>query len=119
VDPDVDPVSGLRTCLTDRYQDVRDTPPSVGGVDRDRAAVSRSPGSRSPDSAGQTVTVEDADTTFRVYDGDQLLAAVPRTTTRPIARFKARKPEPPRRRSPRRPQERSDPHDSDVIASQT
>jgi hypothetical protein len=43
------------------------------------------------------VTVEDAETTFRVHDGDQLLADVPRTTTKPIARFKARKPEPPRR----------------------
>lgn len=46
--------------------------------------------------AGQTVTVEEADTTFRVYDGDQMVIEVVRTTTRPIARFKARKPEPPR-----------------------
>ncbi|MEU5726362.1 IS481 family transposase [Micromonospora sp. NPDC047738] len=46
--------------------------------------------------AGRTVTVEDADTTFRVHDGDQLLTEVPRTTTKPIARFKVRKPEPPR-----------------------
>jgi transposase InsO family protein len=46
--------------------------------------------------AGRTVTVEDGDTTFRVFDGDQLLADVPRTTTKPIARFKVRKPEPPR-----------------------
>jgi transposase InsO family protein len=46
--------------------------------------------------AGRTVTVEDADTTFRIYHGDQLLADVPRTTTQPIARFKVRKPEPPR-----------------------
>ncbi len=44
--------------------------------------------------AGQTVTVEDVGTTFRVYDGDQLLADVPRTTAKPIARFKVRKPEP-------------------------
>ncbi|MGH2394415.1 MAG: hypothetical protein ACRDGH_13165, partial [Candidatus Limnocylindria bacterium] len=47
--------------------------------------------------AGRTVTVEDADTTFRVYDGGQLLADVPRTTTKAIARIKARRPEPVRR----------------------
>jgi hypothetical protein len=47
--------------------------------------------------AGRTITVEEADTTFRVYDGDQLLTEVLRITTKPIARFKARKPEPPRR----------------------
>jgi hypothetical protein len=46
--------------------------------------------------AGRTVTVESVDHTFRVYDGDELLTEVARTTTRPIARFKARKPEPPR-----------------------
>jgi transposase InsO family protein len=46
--------------------------------------------------AGRTVTVEAADHTFRVYDGDELLAEVARTTTKPIARFKVRKPEPPR-----------------------
>ena len=46
--------------------------------------------------AGRTVAVETADTTFRVYDGDELLTEVARTTTRPIARFKVRKPEPPR-----------------------
>nr|WP_279615720.1 IS481 family transposase [Micromonospora eburnea] len=46
--------------------------------------------------AGQTLTVEAADTTFRVHDGDQLLTEVPRTTTKQIARFKVRKPEPPR-----------------------
>jgi hypothetical protein len=49
--------------------------------------------------AGQTVTVEEADTTFRVYHGQQLLTEVVRTTTHAIARFKARKPEPPRPRS--------------------
>jgi hypothetical protein len=50
--------------------------------------------------AGHTVTVEEADTTFRVYLGDQLLTeAVRTTTTKPIARFKERKPEPPRRTS--------------------
>jgi hypothetical protein len=47
--------------------------------------------------AGRTVTVETADTTFRVLDGDELLAEVARTTTKPIARFKVRTPEPPRR----------------------
>jgi hypothetical protein len=50
--------------------------------------------------AGRTVTVETVetvDTTFRVRDGDELLTEVARTTTRPIARFKVRKPEPPRR----------------------
>jgi hypothetical protein len=49
--------------------------------------------------AGHTATVEEADTTFRVYDGAQLLTEVIRTTTKPIARFKQRKPEPPRRTS--------------------
>lgn len=48
--------------------------------------------------AGLTVDVHPTDTTWRVYDGDQLLAEVPRTTSKPIARFKARKPEPPRQR---------------------
>lgn len=46
--------------------------------------------------AGRTLTIEDADTTFRVHDGNHLLTEVPRTTTKPITRFKARKPEPPR-----------------------
>jgi transposase InsO family protein len=50
--------------------------------------------------AGITVTVETADNTFRVYDGPELLTEVPRTTTQPIARFKVRKPEPPRHRDP-------------------
>ncbi len=50
--------------------------------------------------AGRTVTVEEADTTFHIYDGDQLLAEVIRTTTKQVARFKARKPEPPRHGSP-------------------
>jgi transposase InsO family protein len=49
--------------------------------------------------AGQTVTVEEADTTFRVYLADQLLTEVIRTTTKTIARFKVRQPEPPRRSS--------------------
>jgi transposase InsO family protein len=48
--------------------------------------------------AGQTVTVEAGHTTFRVHDGDQLLVEVARTATKPIARFKVRKAEPPRSR---------------------
>jgi len=51
--------------------------------------------------AGRTVTVEDADHTFRVYHGDELLAEVARTTTKPVARFKVRKSEP--RRPTRQP----------------
>jgi hypothetical protein len=47
--------------------------------------------------AGRTLSVESADTTFRIYDGDQLVTEVARTTTKNIARFKVRKPEPPRR----------------------
>lgn len=46
--------------------------------------------------AGRTPDIEAADTTFRVYDGDELLAEVPRTTTKPIARFQVRNPRPPR-----------------------
>jgi hypothetical protein len=49
--------------------------------------------------AGLTVTIQPTDTTWRVYDHDQLLAEVPRTTGKPIARFKARKLEPPRQLS--------------------
>ena len=44
--------------------------------------------------AGLTVDVHPADTTWRVSDNDQLLAEVPRTTSKLIARFKVRKPEP-------------------------
>jgi hypothetical protein len=40
--------------------------------------------------AGQTLNIEEADTTWRIYDGGLLLAEVP-------ARFKVRKPEPHRR----------------------
>jgi hypothetical protein len=47
--------------------------------------------------AGATLDVEAANTTFRVYDGDQLITEVARTTTKPIARFKVRKPERARR----------------------
>ena len=49
--------------------------------------------------AGRTVTVETADPTFRIYDGDQVLTEVARTTTKTITRFKVRKPEAPRRRA--------------------
>jgi len=45
--------------------------------------------------AGHAVTVELADTTFRVYDAGQLLIEVTRRTTKTLARFKARKPQPP------------------------
>jgi transposase InsO family protein len=47
--------------------------------------------------AGRTLTVEAAESTWRVYDDDVLLTEVARTTTKPIARFKVHKPEPPRR----------------------
>ena len=50
--------------------------------------------------AGRTVTVASADHTFRVHHGDELLAEVARTTAKPIARFKVRKPERPRQRRP-------------------
>jgi hypothetical protein len=46
--------------------------------------------------AGRTLTAEAADTTWRIYDDDGLLAEVARTSTRPVARFKVHKPEPPR-----------------------
>lgn len=45
---------------------------------------------------GRTLTVEAADTTFRVHDGDQLLTEVASSTTKNMARFKVRKPEPSR-----------------------
>jgi hypothetical protein len=47
--------------------------------------------------AGRTGSVETGDTTWRIYHGDELLTEVARTTTKNIARFKARKPEPSRR----------------------
>ncbi|WP_416904443.1 hypothetical protein [Micromonospora echinospora] len=43
--------------------------------------------------AGATLTVEAAEITFRIHD-DHVLTQVPRTTLKPITRFKARKPEP-------------------------
>jgi len=52
--------------------------------------------------AGRTLTVEAADNTWRVYDGDGLVAEVGRTTTKPIARYKVRKPEPSGRASTNR-----------------
>src|SRR5690348_16993268 len=51
-------VSGLGTCVTDRYQDLRDTPLSAGGVDRDRAALSGrvgGPGRGAGDRGSRTV----------------------------------------------------------------
>ncbi|MFD6664467.1 IS481 family transposase [Micromonospora chalcea] len=56
--------------------------------------------------AGTTLTVEASDTTFRVHNGDQLVAEVTRTTVKPIARFKVRKPEP--SRAARTPQHRDE-----------
>ena len=48
--------------------------------------------------AGRTLSVEPADRTIRVYDETgALVAEVPCTTTKSIARFKVRKPEPSRR----------------------
>jgi hypothetical protein len=46
--------------------------------------------------AGRTLDIEEADTSWRIYHGDQLIIEVPRTTSSTIARFKVRKPEPPR-----------------------
>lgn len=45
--------------------------------------------------AGLTVSVTSTDRTFRVHAGNELLE-VTRSASKPIARFKARKPEPPR-----------------------
>jgi hypothetical protein len=55
--------------------------------------------------AGRTLTVEAADATWRIYDDDDsssssLVAEVARTTTKPVARFKVHKPEPPRQPHP-------------------
>lgn len=50
-------------------------------------------------SAGLTVTVNASGDTFMIYDQDRLLTEVPRRATKPIARFKARKPEAPRART--------------------
>ncbi|SBT42085.1 hypothetical protein GA0070611_1853 [Micromonospora auratinigra] len=51
--------------------------------------------------AGRTLTAEVADTTFRVHDGNQLITEVAQPTTKAIARFKAREPEPGRRAADR------------------
>jgi len=59
--------------------------------------------------AGRTLTVEDADHTFRIYDDAEVLAEVARTTTRPIARFKVRKPEPSRQNAVLRPEQTTTP----------
>ncbi|WP_344085012.1 hypothetical protein [Luedemannella helvata] len=53
--------------------------------------------------AGTTVTVEAADHTFRVYDGDELLTEVARTTGKTLVRFKVGKPEPPRQPTEQHP----------------
>jgi hypothetical protein len=48
--------------------------------------------------AGRTLSIEAANSTWRIYDDeDGLIAEVARTTTKPLARFKVHKPEPPRR----------------------
>ena len=47
--------------------------------------------------AGLTIDVRPTDTTWRIYDNDRLLVEVARIAPKPIARFKARKPEPARR----------------------
>jgi hypothetical protein len=46
--------------------------------------------------AGETVTVTANGDRFQVQNDERLLTDVARTTVKPIARFKARKPEPPR-----------------------
>ncbi len=58
--------------------------------------------------AGRTLSVGSVDHTFRVYDEDELITEAVRTTGKPIARFKVRKPEPPRH--PARPH----PNDTDA-----
>jgi transposase InsO family protein len=46
--------------------------------------------------AGTVVTIHTHDNLLRVHLGDQVLTETARTATRPVARFKAHKPEPPR-----------------------
>jgi hypothetical protein len=68
---------------------MRDTPPSAGGVDDDGTpVVAKQRIHVGIVHAGRTLTVEAADTTWRIYDGAELLTEVGRTSTRPIARFK-------------------------------
>ncbi|MEU4331200.1 hypothetical protein AB0F48_38910 [Nonomuraea dietziae] len=50
--------------------------------------------------AGATVTVEDTNGTFRISHAGQVIAEVAGTTTKPIARFKVRKPQHPRKTTP-------------------
>lgn len=54
--------------------------------------------------AGATVTIEDTGSTFRISLADQTITEVARTTTKPIARFKARKPQHRRTGRPSPPQ---------------
>ena len=58
--------------------------------------------------AGTTLTVEAADTTFRVYEADHLITEVTRSTTKAIARFKARKAEPHDEQPSRSPAQRKE-----------
>jgi hypothetical protein len=77
---------------------VPDTPPSVQRRVSSRGVIMVA-GQRSTvgfGHAGPTVTVTAVGDTFQVHDEDRLLVDVPRTSTKPITRFKARKPEPPR-----------------------
>ncbi|WP_188116037.1 hypothetical protein [Salinispora fenicalii] len=97
-------LSGLGTCVTDRYQDLGDAPPWRAGLGTVTGGGTSAIASQNIhigiSHAGRTVTVEEADTTFRIHDSDQLLAEVPRTTTKLIAQFKARTPELPQSRTP-------------------
>jgi len=47
--------------------------------------------------ADTTVDVHTTDATWRIHLDDELLLEVPRTSGKPVARSKVRKPEPPRR----------------------
>ena len=69
--------------------------------------------------AGRTVTVETGDTTWRIYHDDELLTEVARTSTKPIARFKARKPEPARRTRAAKPVWKSEPMPVSTPPSET
>jgi hypothetical protein len=66
--------------------------------------------------AGQTLTVEAADSTWRIYNDEGLVAEVARTTTKPVARFKVHKPEPPRRPAAT-PSDRARLYDSGILKS--
>jgi hypothetical protein len=58
--------------------------------------------------SGLTVTVATVGDQFHIYDGDLLLVQVANTTAKPIARFKARKPEPARAQNTRQESELSE-----------